>query len=99
MEDGKPVHPAGLGSTTTLKASRGHKARVDTSPLCIIELSLTTLPEAGTPARVLDTMMQGCYTYTPWDLTTEYIKFGIGSKKQWDEHSHEMASLVKRIST
>lgn len=98
MADGTPVYPAGLGSSTALKASRGHKARVDTSPLCIIELRLATVQGAGTPARVLDAMMQGCYTFPSAVLTAEYVQFSIGTTSQRDQHRHDMSALVRRIS-
>jgi hypothetical protein len=95
FREGVPLYPNGIRSDVLAK--KGHKFRVSIAPLCIVELRLDSIPEPGTPARVLEAAMQGVYVDKNAALTVEYIKFHVSTTKQRDDHKARLSALVKRL--
>jgi hypothetical protein len=89
------VFPDGL--RMQVKALRVHKARTNTSSLAIIELRLGTIEKAGSPARVLLSMLEGFYAYPEARLTYECLEFDIRSYPDLDGHRKQLARLMGRI--
>lgn len=62
----KPLLPDGMKISD--HAVSVHGSRLNGRSLAIVELLLDTLPDQGTPAQVLFTNLQACYTSNPGDL-------------------------------
>jgi hypothetical protein len=81
----------------TERATSGHGARMDASPLAIIELHLASLPAAGTPARVLKTFLDATFSPNPEDLKFFHQKFDIDGEKAVGRHQAKMKKLVTSL--
>ena len=95
FRDGKPVFPQGM--EITQRATGGHGAGMNASPLAIIELHLASLPTAGTPARVLHTFLEATFSPNPKDLSFFHQKFDINGEKGIMPHQRKMKKLVSSL--
>ena len=66
------------------------------SPLAIVEFLLESLPQNGTPAQVLYTYLQACYTPNPGDLQHFRCPLNVNTHNL-KPHLTKVDNLVKKL--
>jgi hypothetical protein len=89
-----PVFPEGM--EISRRATGTHGARLNTSPLAIVELFLEHVCPTGTPAHVLHTYLQATFAENPGDLKLFQRKFNIKTANL-SRHRRSMEKLVSSL--
>ena len=91
-----PVLPGNTFLRLEAGSSRPQFARVDTSPILIVNIRLSTLAEAGSPARVVQEVIEGYY---PDHHTPNLIYIDAPYNIQgWDEAEAFKEELDRRLA-
>lgn len=92
LRDGEvPLFPNGMRITE--HAIGGHGARFNSSSIAIVELILSSLPQAGTPAQVLFTYLQACFTSNPDDLKWFRCTLDV-DPDNLKTHQHKIKNII-----
>ena len=90
----EPFFPDGMQISET--AISGHGARLSSSSLAIVEFILGTLPQQGTPAQVLFTYLQACFTPNPNHL--EHFKCELDiNRNDLAPHQAKLRKLARSL--
>lgn len=73
-----------------------HGVRLSNSSIVIVEFILRSIAKEGTPAKVLYTYLQGCFTINPRRLKFIRFKFDIDAENL-GPHQDELMSLVQSL--
>lgn len=93
--DGSPVFPSGIKISTNVE--RTHNSRVNTSPLVIVELRLSTIPKFGSLTRVLEAALEGHFAPNPANFLVKSIEFNVMDVS--DVHLNRMKKMVTNLLT
>lgn len=74
-----------------------HGVRVSNASVVIIEFVLSSLAKEGTPAKVLYTTLQGCFTMNPRRLKFVRVKFDINAE-DLELHEEVVNNLVQTLN-
>ena len=93
-KEGVPFFPDGM--EISQNAISGHGARLNGSSLAVVEFILHTLPRKGTPAQVLFSYLEACFTLNPWDLHL-FRCFIKADTKHLESHQRKLNALNQKL--
>lgn len=81
----------------TDRAIGTHGARIHSSPLAIVEFILDSFPKIGSPAQVLFTYLQGCFTSNPNNIKFLRCAFNItpNTRSQHQRRTNQIANSLE----
>lgn len=75
----------------------GHKQRVNTPRLVILEVVLDQLPHVGTAGQLLFLSLVQNYTSAPSRLCHELVFFDVGTADALDHHVSKMSKVADKL--
>lgn len=74
-----------------------HGVQVSNASIMIIKFVLSSLAKEGTPAKVLYTTLQGCFTMNPHQLKFVRVKFDINTE-DLELHEEVVNNLIQTLN-
>jgi hypothetical protein len=90
------MFPKGM-SISAHNPAYGHKQRVNTPHLAIIELVLDQLPHVGTAGQLLHLALMQNYTSAPSRLHHELVFFDVNDTNALESHVAAMTKIAKKL--